>query len=234
MNLEEIPKISVVASASNGKEAIVLAEKYLPDIILMDFEMPLMNGIEATRIISANLNNTKILLLTSKEEKQPIDLALKAGARGYISKSANFEDLSNIIHLTLKGYFQFGLIITEYRYLKNSNSLVVKTNQNGKLKSNLDSELYDILSNITSNISALKDTIKETIVAQEHKISLLTEQYTYKQSFNWKFLNSINNPNSLSRKVSLTERKQNLLFISGFLLGLVSITLLSFAMNLVN
>ncbi|MCU0463430.1 MAG: response regulator transcription factor [Anaerolineae bacterium] len=78
--------IKVVAEASDGLEAIRLAELHEPDVILMDLKMPAMNGIEATRLICQAYPSTKVLVLTLLEDDEMIFTAIKAGARGYMLK----------------------------------------------------------------------------------------------------------------------------------------------------
>jgi DNA-binding NarL/FixJ family response regulator len=86
--LEDEDDLLVIAEASNGLEALSLAEMHLPDIILMDLLMPGMDGLEAiTRLVDAN-PGTKILVVTSLEDEEKITSAIQAGALGYFPKTA--------------------------------------------------------------------------------------------------------------------------------------------------
>lgn len=91
--LEEAPDISVVAEASNGEEALHLAEQYLPDVAVMDIQMPGMSGIEATRQIRARFPSVHVLILTAYDEDPYVMALLQAGASGYVLKSAEAEEL---------------------------------------------------------------------------------------------------------------------------------------------
>jgi two-component system, NarL family, response regulator LiaR len=101
--LELQDDIEVVGEASNGIEAIEKTEQYRPDIILMDLEMPQMDGIEATRQIHLKYPDTKIIVLTSFATKNKILPAIKAGASSYELKDVSPTELVNAIRLTDKG-----------------------------------------------------------------------------------------------------------------------------------
>jgi len=91
------PEVEVVGEASDGRQAIDLAEKIKPDVILMDTAMPGLNGIEATETIHRRLPRTKILMLSGYGYEDRVAAALRAGASGYVLKSASAEELLNAI-----------------------------------------------------------------------------------------------------------------------------------------
>ena len=85
--LEGLPNYEVVAEAADGKEAIVKAIETKPDVVLLDYALPLMNGSEVTRQIRVRLPTTEVLVFTMHDSEVLIDEILKAGARGYLLKS---------------------------------------------------------------------------------------------------------------------------------------------------
>ena len=89
----------VVGEAANGLEAIQMSRDLLPDIVLMDISMPVLNGIEATRRISRELPSVQIVILTSSEEEKNLFEAIKGGARGYVLK----DTPSRRLHDSLRG-----------------------------------------------------------------------------------------------------------------------------------
>jgi NarL family two-component system response regulator LiaR len=100
--LELIEDIQVIGEASGGAEAVDLAHRLSPDIVLMDLVMPGMNGIEATRHICAECPNIKVIALTSFLADEQIYPALAAGASGYLLKDVTPTELANAIR-TING-----------------------------------------------------------------------------------------------------------------------------------
>jgi len=101
--LAEVDDIEVVSEAANGQEAIDQAEILHPDIILMDLVMPVMDGIEATRLITANQPDARIIALTSFAADDKVFPAIKAGALGYLLKHADPEELVDAIRRVYHG-----------------------------------------------------------------------------------------------------------------------------------
>ena len=85
--LEAHPNWEVVAEAADGKEAIFKAIETKPDIAVLDYSLPLVNGVEATRQIRVRLPRTEVLIFTMHDNEVLIEELLKAGARGYLLKS---------------------------------------------------------------------------------------------------------------------------------------------------
>jgi DNA-binding NarL/FixJ family response regulator len=101
--LEDEPTFQVAGEASDGLEAVELAEQLRPDVIVMDCALPQMNGIEASRRILAKLPETAILMLSMHSEDTLVKQALEAGARGYILKNAMDLDLVSAIKKVAEG-----------------------------------------------------------------------------------------------------------------------------------
>lgn len=101
--LGQEPDISVAGEALNGKELLDLLEKQPVDIILMDINMPVIDGIEATRIIKKKYPGIKILMLTMYSTKQYITSMIAAGVNGYILKNTGKEELMKAIEAVHSG-----------------------------------------------------------------------------------------------------------------------------------
>lgn len=95
--LEDDPDIRVVGEATNGQEAIKLAQELHPRVIVMDMAMPGLDGVQATREILKNLPDTAILILSMYSEENYVRNALDAGCRGYVLKEALDVDLAGAI-----------------------------------------------------------------------------------------------------------------------------------------
>lgn len=103
MLLDAQPDMEIVAEAETGLEAVAKVQELRPDIVLMDVEMPEMNGIEATRKIKEYVPETAVLALTMYEDDQYFFEMLKAGASGYVPKRAAPDELVNAIRTVSKG-----------------------------------------------------------------------------------------------------------------------------------
>ena len=101
--LEDEPSLQVVGEASDGLEAVELAEQLHPTVIVMDCALPQMSGIEATRRILAKFPHTAVLMLSMHSEDTLVRQALEAGARGYILKNALDLDLVSAIKKIAEG-----------------------------------------------------------------------------------------------------------------------------------
>jgi two-component system invasion response regulator UvrY len=93
MIIAKMAGIKIIAEAENGKEAVDLARKYNPHVILMDVNMPVMSGIEATRRITQHIKNVKIIILTVHAENPFPAQLLEAGASGYLTKGCAATEL---------------------------------------------------------------------------------------------------------------------------------------------
>lgn len=103
MLLEAQPDMEIVGETENGMETVAQAQLLTPDIILMDVEMPGMNGIEATHAVKAILPETAVIALTMYEDEQYFFEMLKAGASGYVPKRAAPDELVNAIRTVYQG-----------------------------------------------------------------------------------------------------------------------------------
>lgn len=101
--LEAEPDIDVVGEALEGREALNLVEKHLPDVVLMDIAMPGMDGLEATRRIKASWPQIQVLVLTMHRSDEYFFEMLKAGASGYILKGAETSDLIHAVRVVGRG-----------------------------------------------------------------------------------------------------------------------------------
>lgn len=94
---------AVIEEASNGREGLEKARRLRPDVILMDIRMPEVDGIEATRLIKAELPDTKIIMLTVSEDDAHLFDAISSGAHGYLLKNMRPEELFEMLEGALKG-----------------------------------------------------------------------------------------------------------------------------------
>jgi DNA-binding NarL/FixJ family response regulator len=114
------PDMEIAGEAGNGREAVEMAEKLRPDVVVMDVAMPELNGIEATRKITAANQRTRVLALSMHKDSVYVREILKAGARGYLLKDSADRDLLAAVRAVAKGegYLSPGVsdaVLTDYR-----------------------------------------------------------------------------------------------------------------------
>jgi len=105
--LDATPDIKLVGQGANGQEGIALCEQYQPDIALMDVVMPIMGGIEATKILHERYPAVKVLVLSSFQDHESVYAMLRNGAVGYLTKSKLAQDLTETIRATFQGKMVF-------------------------------------------------------------------------------------------------------------------------------
>jgi DNA-binding NarL/FixJ family response regulator len=106
--LDSVPEIDVIATVEDGRQAIESAAKLQPDVILMDLQMPQVNGIEATRQIIQISPHIGVIVVTMFEDDDSVFAAMRAGARGYILKGADQSDMIRAIQAVARGEALFG------------------------------------------------------------------------------------------------------------------------------
>lgn len=189
LSLEE--DLSIVGQGSNGNEAITLAERLQPDVILMDVRMPVCDGVVATRQIHQRYPWIRILVLTTFDEDEYICQSLQAGALGYLLKSTPSGQLAAAIRTLYQGYSQLGPTIApktfaqinpstkkqNYEFLLSERELeVLRLLGQGKNNREIASELYlsegTIKNHITRILSQLRvrDRTQADLWAQQNGV----------------------------------------------------------------
>ncbi len=106
--LGSVPGLAVVGTAADGAEAVALALEEQPDVVVMDVQMPVLDGIEATRRITAESPSVGVVVLTMSEDDGTVFAAVRAGARGYLLKGADQEEVVRAITTVAAGGAVFG------------------------------------------------------------------------------------------------------------------------------
>jgi DNA-binding NarL/FixJ family response regulator len=111
--LSNVPELEVVGEANNGEEAITQANKLHPNVILMDLKMPGMNGIDATRKINETHPSIGVLVITMFDDDDSVFAAMRAGARGYLLKDADKDEVVRAIVAVERGEAIFSPAIAQ-------------------------------------------------------------------------------------------------------------------------
>lgn len=148
--IEPDPGLKLIGCASNGEDAIELVKIYQPHIVLMDIEMPVMDGLTATQIITEKYIKTSVLIISVHNEDSYLNSALRVGAKGYLKKNTPEKELINAIYSAYKGYFQLGPGLLE-QYLRKTAESQSNSQEIEQLKSVIlqQSKLLDNLNGVT-------------------------------------------------------------------------------------
>ena len=125
--LETKANFEIVGTADNGKLAIELVEDYKPDLVIMDLEMPNLNGISSTQIICEKFSDTKVVIFSEHTENSYITQSLEAGAKGYFLKRTPLEEVVQGIENVHKGFCQFAPGLLE-NYISGTTELKAQNN----------------------------------------------------------------------------------------------------------
>ena len=106
--LGSVDGVEVVGTAADGADAVRQCEDVLPDVVVMDVQMPELDGIEATRRILATAPSTGVVVLTMYEDDEQVFAAIRAGARGYLLKGANQDEILRAVTSVARGEAVFG------------------------------------------------------------------------------------------------------------------------------
>jgi DNA-binding NarL/FixJ family response regulator len=161
-NLLEVRHIDVVGVAFDGRESLVQARKLKPDVILMDIQMPVCDGLAATRLIKAEMPDAKIVILTTSTEDQNLFEAVKSGACGYLLKSIGAEELLEAMEQVQEGTppFSPGLaakLLKEFSRVTNQTG-ISSTGINGEagkppLRAGLNPRQVEVLKLVSEGLS---------------------------------------------------------------------------------
>jgi len=164
--LNEIGNIEVVAEASNGRESLELLKKYKPDILIMDINMPEMNGVDASREALSLYPDIKILVLSMFGDDEYYNTMIDLGVKGFILKDSDNKELKNAISAILSGntYFSQELLIKLIRNKSVANKIQLTPRE------------YEVLTYICKGMSTIQ--ISEVLnisdrTVERHRASLL-------------------------------------------------------------
>jgi DNA-binding NarL/FixJ family response regulator len=204
--------LKIVGFASNGQEALEKVENLNPDIVLMDIDMPVLNGLEATKAISERFVSSKVLMLTMHDEEQYLHKALQMGAKGYLLKTTPAQGLVSAIRYAYQGYFQLGPDLVE-RYIGHIPKLQFYSTEINELKETLNLQVQN-LERITQD--ADKKKLEQKIQKEVEKILEKEERL-----FNFQDTKTQIQIDILSQKMRKIERKIAFIYQAFFVYAFV-------------
>lgn len=164
--LNETGKFEIIAKANNGKELIDILKTEDADIIIIDINMPEMNGIEASEIILKKSPETKILILSMFSELNYYEQLIEIGIKGFINKDANVNQLSNAITTVINGetYFSQELLMSIYKD---------KKNKKAALFSDREIEILNLICKGLSNLEISKSLFLSERTVERHRANMI-------------------------------------------------------------
>lgn len=173
MKIENTPHFKLLAEAVDGIEAVSMAQKYNPDVILMDIGLPKMDGITATRKIKEELKlDSAILMFTSRDSKEDIFAAFKAGADGYIMKDSSSQNLINAIDTVSE---HAAWIDSQIARVVLSNIQNEEDNQNTSIKNQKEAnKKYGLTKKELEVLSLIVDGLSNQEISQKLVVSIST------------------------------------------------------------
>lgn len=219
--------LKVVGFAENGQIAIAKVADLKPDVVLMDIEMPVMNGLDATKIIAEKFTDTKVLILSIHDREQDLLHALRLGAKGYWLKNTTAQELADAIRYVHKGYVQIAVELVE-KHFRDPQKTSLKTKHDSESDDN-SGVVEQTLIKIEQKIDAIKKTTPQNFNETIEKIvkQQMSAKVERDDNLQFRFDRLRHQLNRLEQKANLIHRTQlicNLVLIAAVLaLGYFSI-----------
>lgn len=173
-HLETVTEIKIIATAENGKEALEVLKSAMPDVILMDIEMPVMNGIDATDQIKKLYPAVKIIALSTYDEKSIVEKMMEAGSHGYILKNVKKDELVSAIKTVYNDKHYFSNEITISIAKPSANEILNKPHQVMRTPlSNREQEVLQLVAQGLSNTQISKKLFISDKTVNTHRTSLM-------------------------------------------------------------
>lgn len=188
--LNETNEFAVVGEAGSGIEAVALAKRLTPDVVLMDIHMPGGDGLEATKQLHADLPALPILMLTVSENDSDLVKAIRAGARGYFLKNADTQDLLGSLRRVVTGQAVIDPSLTDalFQYVANPAALDTALSHR---ETEILKQVADGRTNreIASTLNVSENTIKTHIahILEKLQVTSRTEAVALARARGWLF-----------------------------------------------
>ncbi len=169
--LEADRDIKVVGEASTGRQAVELARKLHPTVVVMDIAMPVLNGLEATRQIRRSLPGIKVLILSAHGDDAYVEQAMDLGASGYLLKQTSARSLAEAVHLIEKGNIYFSPSLARAVAARRAKSSAPSNGAKGKapLLSSREVEVVQLIAEGRANKQAAADLGISVKTVEKHR-----------------------------------------------------------------
>ena len=174
--LKDIEDFEIIGEVEDGQAAVSFAFKHKPDVVLMDINMPNLNGIQAAEQIRASLNSCQVVILSQYSEEAIVRQALRAGAKGYLIKQSLVEELQLAIRSVYRGKTYLSPDVSDVlldNYL-DSDANLAAANPLNKLSSRERQVMQLVAEGNTNKVTAQKLNVTEKTV-EKHRKSIMTK-----------------------------------------------------------
>lgn len=173
--LTSLPDTAVVGEAADGEEAALLSARLAPDVVVMDIDMPVLNGVDATRRIVAERPDTGVLVLTMFEDNESVFAAMRAGARGYLVKGSDTDVVIAAITAVGRGEAIFGPTVAQRVLSFLTRPLSAFDEQLFPELSNREREVLDLIASGASNTEIAKQLFLSPKTVRNHISSIFAK-----------------------------------------------------------
>jgi DNA-binding NarL/FixJ family response regulator len=173
--------VEVVGEADNGRQAVQLTKKLLPDVVVMDIAMPLLNGLESTRQITREVPSAKVLILSSYCDDEYVHQLTDAGASGYLVKQTAANDLLKAIRETKKGNAFFSPSISK-RLLDHYRETFLRggpAKKNGELLTSRESEVLQLIAEGKANKQIAAELCISIKTVEKHRQQVMNKLHIH-------------------------------------------------------
>ena len=194
--LEAEQDITIVAEADNGRQAVQLTKKHLPDVVVMDIAMPMLNGLEATRQIIREAPTAKVIILSSYSDDEYVHQLTEAGAAGYLLKQTAATDLMKAIREARKGNAFFSPAISK-RLLEHYREAFMKgmpVRKRAELLTSREAEVLQLIAEGKPNKQIAAELCISIKTVEKHR-----QQVMNKLSTTWRASPDTRFPRALSK-----------------------------------
>lgn len=168
------PDFQIVGEATTGRQAVMLAEKLAPDILIMDLAMPLLNGVEATRQVLRNCPQTRVIVLSAYEDDVHIEPVVAAGASAYLLKITAANEIVHAVREVHKGNAHFSPKIAELLRAKSLSKLTQQPkNRETRELTSREAEVLQLIAEGFSNKQIASELNISIKTIEKHRQSLM-------------------------------------------------------------
>ena len=173
--IDSLPGIELIGEAADGEAAVEQAAQSLPDVVVMDLNMPGLNGVEATRRIVAANPSIAVLVLTMLDEDESVFAAMRAGARGYVVKGADTDDLLRALESVSRGNVVFGPAVASRVLSYLTRPLSARDPVLFPELSDREREILELLARGMSNIQIARTLVVSPKTVRNHVSNIFTK-----------------------------------------------------------